>query len=71
MPYPSGHREQVRHRIVESARGLFNRSGFETVSVDSIMAHAGRQHRVPEPPPRSEGVPRGKIKASSEESVSH
>jgi TetR/AcrR family transcriptional repressor of nem operon len=41
MPYPSGHREQVRNRIVESARRLFNRSGFETVSVDSIMTHAG------------------------------
>jgi AcrR family transcriptional regulator len=41
MPYPSGHREQVRNRIVESARQLFNRSGFEGVSVDSIMAHAG------------------------------
>src|SRR5690242_14395029 len=41
MPYPSGHREQVRNRIVESARRLFNRSGFENVSVDSIMAHAG------------------------------
>lgn len=41
MPYPSGHREQVRNRIVETARRLFNRSGFETVSVDSIMAHAG------------------------------
>jgi TetR/AcrR family transcriptional repressor of nem operon len=41
MPYPVGHREQVRKRIVESARGLFNRHGFEGVSVDSIMAHAG------------------------------
>src|SRR5258708_5387205 len=41
MPYPSGHRERVRGRIVESARRLFNRSGFEGVSVDSIMAHAG------------------------------
>jgi TetR/AcrR family transcriptional regulator, transcriptional repressor for nem operon len=41
MPYPSGHREQVRNRIVESARRLFNRNGFESVSVDSIMAHAG------------------------------
>lgn len=41
MPYPSGHREQVRSRIVESARRLFNRSGFESVSVDSIMAQAG------------------------------
>jgi TetR/AcrR family transcriptional regulator, transcriptional repressor for nem operon len=41
MPYPAGHREQVRQKIVESARRLFNRSGFENVSVDSIMAHAG------------------------------
>src|SRR5580704_297270 len=41
MPYPAGHREQVRNKIVESARRLFNRSGFESVSVDSIMAHAG------------------------------
>jgi AcrR family transcriptional regulator len=41
MPYPAGHREQVRRKIVESARRLFNRRGFESVSVDSIMAHAG------------------------------
>ena len=41
MPYPAGHREQVRSRIVESARQLFNLNGFEGVSVDSIMAHAG------------------------------
>jgi len=41
MPYPPGHREQVRSRIVESARRLFNRNGFEGVSVDSIMGHAG------------------------------
>jgi TetR/AcrR family transcriptional repressor of nem operon len=41
MPYPAGHREQVRKKIVASARRLFNRSGFENVSVDSIMAQAG------------------------------
>src|SRR5277367_1196051 len=41
MPYPAGHREKVRKTIVESARRLFNRSGFDGVSVDSIMAHAG------------------------------
>jgi len=40
MPYPAGHRERVRCRIVESARQLFNRSGFESVSVDAIMARA-------------------------------
>ena len=41
MPYPKGHREQVRRRIVESARQLFNRKGFAGVSVNSIMADAG------------------------------
>jgi TetR/AcrR family transcriptional repressor of nem operon len=41
MPYPAGHREQVRKKIVDSARRLFNRNGFENVSVDSIMANAG------------------------------
>ena len=41
MPYPSGHREQARQRIVESARRLFNKNGFEGVSVDAIMAGAG------------------------------
>jgi TetR/AcrR family transcriptional regulator, transcriptional repressor for nem operon len=41
MPYAAGHRERVRKKIVESARRLFNRSGFESVSVDSIMSHAG------------------------------
>jgi TetR/AcrR family transcriptional repressor of nem operon len=41
MPYPTGHRERIRTRIVESARRLFNRNGFESVSVDRIMAAAG------------------------------
>src|SRR5271163_1318174 len=41
MPYPKGHREGVRKKIVESARRLFNRNGFESVSVDAIMADAG------------------------------
>ncbi len=41
MPYPAGHREQARKRIVESARRLFNQNGFEGVSVDAIMAGAG------------------------------
>src|SRR5580692_10559777 len=41
MPYPTGHREQVRKKIVDSARRLFNQHGFESVSVDSIMANAG------------------------------
>ena len=41
MPYPAGHREHARKRIVESARRLFNQNGFEAVSVDAIMAGAG------------------------------
>jgi len=41
MPYPTGHRQQIRSRIVESARRLFNRNGFESVSVDAIMTQAG------------------------------
>ena len=41
MPYPAGHREEVRKKIIRSARKLFNRYGFESVSVDRIMADAG------------------------------
>lgn len=41
MPYPSGHRDGVRKKIVQSARKLFNRYGFENVSVNRIMADAG------------------------------
>src|SRR5689334_2636543 len=41
MPYPAGHRDRIRNRIVESARRLFNRGGFEGVSVDAIMLNAG------------------------------
>ncbi|HME09887.1 MAG TPA: TetR/AcrR family transcriptional regulator [Bryobacteraceae bacterium] len=41
MPYPAGHREHVRKQIVDSARRLFNRNGFASVSVDAIMADAG------------------------------
>jgi TetR/AcrR family transcriptional regulator, transcriptional repressor for nem operon len=41
MPYPVGHRGEVRGKIVESARRLFNRHGFDNVSVDQIMSGAG------------------------------
>jgi len=41
VPYPAGHREHVRKQIVDSARRLFNRNGFASVSVDAIMADAG------------------------------
>ena len=41
MSYPPGHRERTRERIVRSAQVLFNRHGFDAVSIDVIMAHAG------------------------------
>jgi AcrR family transcriptional regulator len=41
MPYPAGHRAQVKRKIIESARRLFNRNGFENVSLQQIMAGAG------------------------------
>ena len=44
MPYPSGHRLQVKKSIIDSARKLFNRFGFENVSVNQIMAGAGLTH---------------------------
>jgi TetR/AcrR family transcriptional regulator, transcriptional repressor for nem operon len=40
MPYPAGHRALVRKRIVESARRLFNRHGFDNVSITQIMSGA-------------------------------
>jgi TetR/AcrR family transcriptional regulator, transcriptional repressor for nem operon len=44
MSYPAGHRIAVRKKIVDSARKLFNRHGFEAVSLHQIMAGAGLTH---------------------------
>lgn len=41
MPYTSEHKSRTRGKIVESARRLFNRHGFEQVSIDRVMADAG------------------------------
>jgi TetR/AcrR family transcriptional repressor of nem operon len=41
MPYPAGHRIEVKKKIIQSARRLFNRHGFENVSLKQIMAGAG------------------------------
>ncbi|MGO8787265.1 MAG: TetR/AcrR family transcriptional regulator [Terriglobia bacterium] len=41
MPYPANHRIQVKGKIVQSARRLFNRHGFENTSIQQIMAGAG------------------------------
>jgi AcrR family transcriptional regulator len=40
MPYPHGHRDQIKTKIVRSAQRLFNVQGFEAVSIDEIMAAA-------------------------------
>src|SRR5438128_8821147 len=44
MPYPAGHRANVKKNIINSARKLFNRHGFENVSLNQIMAGAGLTH---------------------------
>jgi hypothetical protein len=44
MPYPSGHRSTVQKKIIDSARRLFNRYGFEKVTLSEIMAGAGLPH---------------------------
>jgi len=44
VPYPAGHRERVRKKIIDSARRLFNRRGFESVSINEIMADAKMTH---------------------------
>ena len=44
MPYPAAHRPAVKKSIIESARKLFNRHGFESVSIHQIMAGAGLTH---------------------------
>jgi len=44
MPYPPSHRKAIKRKIVDSARRLFNRSGFENVSIAQIMAAAGLTH---------------------------
>ena len=40
MPYAPEHKQHTRRRIVRSARRLFNRRGFNEVSIDEIMANA-------------------------------
>lgn len=44
MPYPTGHRDATKATIVRAARKLFNRFGFDGVSVEQIMAEAGLTH---------------------------
>src|SRR6266852_4192908 len=41
MSYRPEHGKQTRTRIVRSAITLFNRHGFDGVSIDDVMSHAG------------------------------
>ena len=41
MPYSADHKAKTRARIVEAARILFNRHGFQGVTIDEVMAQAG------------------------------
>jgi TetR/AcrR family transcriptional regulator, transcriptional repressor for nem operon len=41
MPYAPEHKAEIRTRILDSARRLFNRNGHAAVSIDEIMAGAG------------------------------
>ncbi|WP_209346937.1 TetR/AcrR family transcriptional regulator [Pontixanthobacter sp. CEM42] len=40
MPYSKEHKSAVRARIIEAARILFNRHGFDHVTIDQLMAEA-------------------------------
>ena len=46
MPYLAGHRAAARQEIIERARKLLNRYGFDNVSLVQIMAAAGLSHGV-------------------------
>ncbi|MEN8041043.1 MAG: TetR/AcrR family transcriptional regulator [Actinomycetota bacterium] len=41
MRYTAEHKEQSRARILEAARQLFRRHGFEGASIDQVMGEAG------------------------------
>lgn len=41
MPYSAEHKQRTRATIIETARILFNRHGFEGVSIDLVMNEAG------------------------------
>jgi len=41
MPYSAEHKRATRARIIEAARALFNRHGFEGVSIDMVMEAVG------------------------------
>lgn len=41
MPYSPDHKPKTRMRIINAASALFKKNGFEHVTIDQVMAHAG------------------------------
>lgn len=41
MPYSKEHKRKSRERILASAITLFSRQGYDNVTLDAVMAHAG------------------------------
>jgi len=41
VPYSKEHKQKTRQRILDSAGHLFPRKGYEAVSIDDLMQHAG------------------------------
>ena len=41
MPYSASHREATRAKIIETARLLFNKYGFQNVTIDQVMQEVG------------------------------
>jgi AcrR family transcriptional regulator len=41
MPYTMAHKTRTRERVLDSARRLFTHSGYDAVTIDDVMAHAG------------------------------
>ena len=41
MPYPPEHKHDIRQKILDSARRLFNKKGFTEVSIEEVMSNVG------------------------------
>lgn len=41
MPYPESHKARSREKILASAVELFSGRGYDNVTIDAVMAHAG------------------------------
>jgi TetR/AcrR family transcriptional repressor of nem operon len=44
MPYPPEHKHDIRQKILDSARRLFNKKGFTEVSIEEVMSNVGLTH---------------------------